>query len=80
MFDASFLAVSFSLARSLRLQYDPAASALRASAALLAAWLLFTVGYGLVHSNSLYADLLDSVDRGIEAAYPIYMENAELCF
>lgn len=78
IFTASFLAVSVSLARSLKLQHDPAASALRASAALLVAWLLFAAGYGAMHKNSLYADLLTSIDRGVEAAYPIYMKSTDL--
>lgn len=78
LFTVSFLAVPFSLVRSLRLQQDPAAAGLRACAALIAAWLLFAAGYGTVHQHSLYADLLTSIDRGVKAAYPVYMKSTEL--
>jgi hypothetical protein len=78
LFTASFLAVSFSLTRSLRLQHDPAAAGSRACAALFAGWLIFAACYGLLHEHSLYADLLASIDRGVEAAYPVYMKSTEL--
>jgi len=78
LFAATFLTVSFSLARSIKFRYGPAEAGGRAAAALLAGWLLLTAAYGLVYKANLYSDLRLSIDRGIEAAYPIYMENAEL--
>ncbi len=78
LFTASFLAVSFSLTRSLRLHQDPATAGMRACAALFAAWCLFAAGYGVMHKNNLYADLLSSIDRGVKEAYPVYMKSTEL--
>jgi len=78
LFTATFLAVAFSLARSVRLHKQPDAAGGRAAAALLAGWLFITAGYGMVYKANLYSDLLTSIDRGIEAAYPLYLESTEL--
>jgi uncharacterized protein YybS (DUF2232 family) len=78
LFTASFLAVSFSLTRSLRLRHDPTAAGIRACAALLTAWLIYAAGYGLLHKKNPYADLLAFVDHEVEAAYPVYLKSTEL--
>jgi hypothetical protein len=78
LFAGTFLTISFSLARSIKFRYGPAEAGGRAAAALLAGWLILTAAYGLVYKANLYSDLRLSIDRGIEAAYPIYLKNAEL--